>query len=67
MQAKEDASEEMAVVKGVDEKIKAASEGVEKKKEEVDSKLRLIGNIVHDSVPDSNNEVLKQPIDCVCA
>lgn len=47
----------MAVVKGVDAKIKAATEGVDGKKEEVDSKLRLIGNIVHDSVPDSNNEV----------
>jgi len=54
--AKEDATEEMAVVAGIKAKVKDAEVAVKEAEEARDAKLHLIGNIVHDSVPVSDDE-----------
>ena len=41
-----------------DERIKAANEERANKEKERDDTLRLIGNILHESVPVSNDEVI---------
>eukprot|EP00475_Leptophrys_vorax_P023006 TRINITY_DN31340_c2_g1_i1.p1 TRINITY_DN31340_c2_g1~~TRINITY_DN31340_c2_g1_i1.p1 ORF type:complete len:494 (-),score=54.49 TRINITY_DN31340_c2_g1_i1:20-1501(-) len=54
--AKQDASEEIARVKSIDEAIKQKVADVEEKRAAVDARVRVIGNLVHDSVPVDNNE-----------
>ena len=56
-QAKQDASEEIARVKSVDEAIKKKAVEVEEGKAELDARIKTIGNLVHDSVPVDDNEV----------
>ncbi|CAI5936727.1 unnamed protein product [Closterium sp. NIES-65] len=54
--AKQDATEEIAKVKSIDEAIKAKAVEVEEKRKEVDARVNTIGNLVHDSVPVDNDE-----------
>ncbi|GJP55318.1 hypothetical protein CLOM_g14293 [Closterium sp. NIES-68] len=54
--AKQDATEEIAKVKSIDEAIKAKAVEVEEKRKEVDARVKIIGNLVHDSVPVNDDE-----------
>jgi seryl-tRNA synthetase len=54
--AKEDATEAMAAAKALDMSRKAAEEEEKSLEEEVNKKLCKIGNLVHESVPVSDDE-----------
>lgn len=60
--AKQDATEEIAKVKSVDEAIKSKVGEVEEKRLAVDARLKSIGNLVHDSVPVDNDEDKNQVV-----
>ncbi len=63
VQKKENADDKIAaktVMEGEIATMEQASEALEKQR---DTKLKLIGNLVHDSVPVSKNEVLR--VQCV--
>lgn len=54
--AKQDATAELEKVRGIDEQKRLKVIEVDEKRKEVDKRLALIGNLVHDSVPVSNDE-----------
>lgn len=56
-QNKEDAGSLMEQKAGLEQRKKDAEELAVQKESQRDKKIRTIGNIVHDSVPVSNNEV----------